>query len=131
MKLILDTHTLIWLYQNAPNLSNPARETIDSQDNESFASMAALWEMSIKMGLGKLEIGAPLEKFVAELLENGIQILPIETSHVFRYETLPFHHGDPFDRMIVAQALTENFDIVSVDSILDAYLVNSPVKRIW
>jgi PIN domain nuclease of toxin-antitoxin system len=130
-KLLLDTHTLIWFYQNSPPLSRAAREAIESEGHETFVSMATLWEMSIKTGLGKLEIGAPLDQFVTDLLDNGLQILPIETLHVFRYQGLPFHHNDPFDRMLLAQALAEHFHIVSVDHALDAYLTGSPVQRIW
>lgn len=131
MRQILDTHALIWFYQNSPNLSSRARIAIESPENESFFSMASIWEMSIKLGLGKLEIGTSLENFVAELLENSIRLLPIETRHVFRYETLPFYHGDPFDRMLVAQALADGFNLISTDVIFDRYLEGSELARIW
>lgn len=131
MKILLDTHTLIWFYQNARNLSLTAKNLIESTENESYISMATLWEMAIKTGLGKLEIGSQFEKFVEDFTNNGIQILSIETKHIFQYRTLPFHHGDPFDRMIVAQALVDKMDIISIDAVMDQYLVGSDLSRLW
>ena len=131
MKILLYTHALIWFYQNAPNLSKNAKNSIEFPGAKVYVSMATIWEMAIKTALGKLEIGASLEKFVGDILENGIQILPIETSHIFQNQKLPFHHTDPFDRLIIAQVLVEKLDIVSVDRSFDAYLTGAQISRIW
>jgi PIN domain nuclease of toxin-antitoxin system len=131
MKLLLDTHALIWFYENAPELSAQAKTAIEDPANESFASLTSFWEMSIKMGVGKLSISAPLEKFVEDVTNNGIQLLPVEMKHIIHYQTLPFHHRDPFDRMIVAQVLTEGMNIVSADKIFDEYLKSNSVHRVW
>ncbi len=96
MKLLLDTHAAIWFYQDAPQLSVFAKRTIENPANQSFISFATIWEMSIKMGLGKLDIGTMLESFIKEMVENGILLLPIDLEHVYFYKTLPFFHGDPF-----------------------------------
>lgn len=131
MKILLDTHALIWFYENAPELSALAKISIEDPANSPFASMSSLWEMSIKMGLGKISISTSLEKFAEDVTNNGIQLLPVEMKHIVHYQTLPFHHRDPFDRMIVSQALTEGMSIVSVDKIIDDYLKDSFVQRIW
>lgn len=131
MKLLLDTHALIWFYENAPELSAQAKTAIEEPANELFVSLTSFWEMSIKMGLGKMNISTSLEKFAEDVTNNGIQLLPLEMKHIVQYQTLPFHHRDPFDRMIVSQALTEGMSIVSVDDIIDEYLKGSFVQRIW
>lgn len=131
MSLLLDTHALIWIYQNSERLSSNVRSILETQDDQLFISMASLWEMAIKTGLGKLEIGVEFEKFVHEITDNGIQILPIETTHIICYASLPFHHGDPFDRMIAAQVLVEKINLVSVDQIFEKYFENTSVKRVW
>ena len=131
MNLLLDTHALIWFYQNSERLSSNVRNILETEDHQLLISMASLWEMVIKTGLGKMEIGVEFEKFVQDITDNSIEILPIETTHIIRYATLPFHHGDPFDRMIASQVLVENINLVSVDLIFDKYFENALVKRVW
>lgn len=132
MKILLDSHTLIWLYTGNERLSRKARETIENLQNECFLSLASIWEMSLKIRLGKMNIrGISLAQFVADLVENGIQILGIEISHILKIQTMEFHHRDPFDRMLIAQSISENMNMISVDKIADLYFENETVKRIW
>lgn len=132
MKILLDSHTLIWLYTGNERLSKKARETIENTQNECFLSLASIWEMSLKIRLGKMSVGGvPLAQFVADLVENGIQILGVELPHILKIQTMEFHHRDPFDRMLISQAISENMNLVSVDKIADLYFENETVKRIW
>ncbi len=98
------------------------------EQNTIFVSMASLWELAIKSSLGKISFEMPLEDFVEEHIRgNDIEILNIELPHILRIEKLPFHHRDPFDRLIIAQQIEENLPIISADEIFDAY----GVQRIW
>lgn len=128
MRLLLDTHTLLWWLANDPRLSAPAHETVANPRNDCFVSLASCWELAIKASLGKIRLANPVERFIPdELAANDFQLLPIEFKHVARVESLPFHHRDPFDRLLAAQALTERMTIASADVVFDAY----GVKRVW
>ena len=128
MRLLLDTHTLLWWLVNDPSLSDKARSTIADGRNECFVSLASCWEMAIKSSLGKLRLSQPLERFMPdELSANGFHLLGIDFRHVAKVETLPFYHRDPFDRLLAAQALIDKMLIVSCDTVLSEY----GVKRIW
>ena len=128
MELILDTHTFIWFVNGDKNLTTKAREAIEEYpSNFSYISIASLWEMAIKISLDKLEIRYPFEQILTQLYENGFEILPITFEHVLVVSELPFHHRDPFDRLIVAQAMTEKMTIISKDESFDDY----EVKRLW
>lgn len=128
MRLLLDTHVFLWWAGDAPELTSRARKIISDPQNDCFVSLASCWEMAIKANLRKLKLTQPVERFVTEQLhENGFRLLGIELSHAARVETLPFHHRDPFDRLLVAQALGEKLTIISADTILSEY----GVKRIW
>lgn len=128
MRLLLDTHTFLWWLADDPALSEPARSAIANSRNECFLSMASCWELAMKCSLGKLRLSQPVERFIPDQLsENGFQLLPIEFRHVAKVETLPFHHRDPFDRLLVGQALVEKMTIVSVDAVLAEY----GVRCIW
>jgi PIN domain nuclease of toxin-antitoxin system len=128
MRLLLDTHTLLWWVEDAPQLSVKARKTIAAPDAECYVSLASAWEMAIKCQLGKLKLATSVRQyFPSQLAANGFVQLDIAFRHVARVESLPFHHRDPFDRLLVAQALEEKFTLVSADAIFDAY----GVKRIW
>jgi len=128
MKFLLDTHTFIWYSTASFKLSIAAREIIDSDDRQLYLSIASIWEMAIKVSIGKLRFQTPFNAIIPELLQwNEIEILPIELRHAFLLSTLPYHHRDPFDRMIIAQCATEEMPVVSMDAAFDAY----PVKRIW
>jgi PIN domain nuclease of toxin-antitoxin system len=128
MRLLLDTHTFLWWVNDSDALSRTAGARIADERNECWLSLASAWEMAIKVGTGKLELPAPVERFVEEqLAANAFRALPIELSHLARVATLPFHHRDPFDRLLAAQALKEKLTIVSVDPVFRKY----GVKRVW
>ena len=122
MKLLLDTHSLIWFLDGNSRLSARARRLMEDENNELFLSVASLWEMAIKSSLGKLEMTQPFdEMFPHQLQENAIEILDISVEHLKAVRILPFHHRDPFDRLIIAQSQVENLPLISVDSAFDAY----------
>ncbi len=128
MKFIADTHAFIWFVTDSPQLSAQAKKLFESPESERFLSMASIWEIAVKTNLGKLSFDKPLEQFLPEqIVLNYIRLLDVSLSHALRIANLPLHHRDPFDRMIVAQSLTENLPILSNDNALDAY----GVKRIW
>jgi PIN domain nuclease of toxin-antitoxin system len=128
MNLLLDTHTFLWFIAGSENLSPKSRKLIENEANRVFLSAASLWEIAIKVSLGKLTLSEPFETLVPAQLEmNSIELLGISVSHTSRVASLPFHHRDPFDRLLVAQALTEEIPIVSADEKLDAY----GVTRLW
>jgi PIN domain nuclease of toxin-antitoxin system len=128
MKLLLDTHTFIWFIMGSPNLSASARTLIEDVANEKFLSIASLWEIAIKLSIGKLTLSAPFDALIPQQLSiNGFELLNIEIEHAAVVATLPFHHRDPFDRLLIAQAMVEKMPIVSIDAVFDAY----PVTRLW
>jgi PIN domain nuclease of toxin-antitoxin system len=128
MKLLLDTHALIWFLVNDPKLSTVAREGIEEPANGRWVSTASGWEMAIKSQRGKLDLPRPFEVLFPGTLEAlGFSILPIQAGHLHRYHALPFHHRDPFDRLLAAQALADGFTVVGSDAAFDAY----GVTRIW
>lgn len=111
-----------------PNLSAVAKALIEDMGNDRLLSVASPWEMAIKVSRNRLQISAPIDTFLrSQLAINSIRLLPIEIPHVAVLATLPFHHKDPFDRMLVSQALADRVPIVSVDATLDAY----GVQRLW
>jgi PIN domain nuclease of toxin-antitoxin system len=131
MKILLDSHTLIWLYTGNERLSEIAKNIISDETNECFMSIATVWEMALKIKLGKMNIGVPLHRFVEDVVDNGIQILHIELAHIFNTQNLDFHHRDSFDRMLISQAIIESMNFVSSDTIADLYFANQNVNRIW
>jgi len=130
LKALLDTHSLIWFALDGPRLSATARALIEDPANEVMISPASLWEIAIKVSLGKLPLNGPYEDFVDECLKRQMfQILPIEPKHTSHVASLSFPpgHKDPFDRLLIAQAIVEDIPIIGVDAAFDAY----PVRRIW
>jgi PIN domain nuclease of toxin-antitoxin system len=127
MNLLLDTHTLIWFSENDPQISQHAKDAIQTPGHKWFVSRVTYWEMAIKFSIGKLAVKQTLDQIMAEVRSNYFEVLPIEDSHILMVETLPFLHRDPFDRMLIAQALTEDFTLVSNEKLFDDY----GVKRIW
>jgi PIN domain nuclease of toxin-antitoxin system len=122
VKLLLDTHAFLWWVEGAPALGRRARAAVSDPDNEVFVSIASCWELAIKLSLGKLRLSQSLERFIPEqLTRNGFGLLGIEFRHVARIGDLPFHHRDPFDRMLVAQALLDDLAIVSADRVFRKY----------
>lgn len=128
MNLLIDTHALIWFAQDSPGLSKAARAAIADNSGRAFCSVASIWEMAIKLSLGKLKMSLRLEGGFDRLLEkNGFLMLPVEYRHAARVAVLPWHHRDPFDRLLVAQAMVEGMAVISHDAQLDAYAID----RIW
>jgi len=128
MKYILDTHALIWFLSGDPQLSTRARYLMDDSANELLISVASLWEMAVKVSIGKLNLNQPFEKLFPEQLENNsIEILGITIDHLNAACNLPFHHRDPFDRLIIAQAEIEQMSFIGADTIFDRY----GVQRHW
>ena len=127
MKNLLDTHTLIWFLNGDEQLSLQARKAIEKRGSINFISIASLWEMSIKTSLGKLEMLSPFYTIAALIDVNGFQILPITFADTLVLMSLPFHHKDPFDRIIIAQSINNNLSIISVDSYFEKY----PIKLLW
>ena len=122
MKILLDTHAFLWWIRDDPRLSRRARELVTSGRNELFLSVTCVWEILTKTQTGKLRLAESAQKFVAEqLTANNIQVLPLTLDHVFRLEQLPLHHRDPFDRILIAQSLEEEFPILSADPLLKNY----------
>lgn len=124
---LLDTHTLLWYIDGNEKISAAARTLIEEKGIVNFVSIISLWEISIKISLGKLEILTPFSNFSQLINENGFEILPISFEDILLLTNLPFHHRDPFDRMLVVQSINNNLKILSRDEILDNYQVN----RIW
>lgn len=128
MRLLLDTHTVLWFWWDDPRLSGSALETILNPTNQKFVSLATPWEVAIKVSLKKLDVGGPPgDIFQRYMPKSRFAWYPIRRRQVNVLATLPFHHKDPFDRMIVAQALAEGIPIVSADAQLDVY----GITRIW
>lgn len=128
MAILLDTHAFLWWVDDSDRLPKRARAAIGRPDQSCYVSLASCWEIAIKVSLGKLTITASLERFLTEQMAlNGIEPLPITIGHVVRVASLPFHHRDPFDRLLAAQAIDEDLTIVSADPMFKKY----GVRRIW
>ena len=128
MRLLLDTHVFLWWIEDAPDLSRKARAAIANPDNQCFLSLASSWELAIKLSLGKLRLPDAIERFIPQqLAENGFSQLQIDFRHVARVASLAFHHRDPFNRLLAAQAMEEKLPVVSADKQFAKY----GVKRIW
>lgn len=125
MKLLSDTHSFIWSFSNTKKLSPTAAQTFKNPANQIFLSVASIWEMQIKIALGKMVFNDTLENILSEQQTvNGIQILPVQLSHALYLENLPPHHKDPFDRLLISQAIVENMTLVSADSNFSKYQIN-------
>ncbi|MDP2308538.1 MAG: type II toxin-antitoxin system VapC family toxin [Pseudomonadota bacterium] len=122
MKFLLDTHALLfWVYEPA-RLGALALRAMADRDNQIFWSTASSWEVAIKVGLGKLELDGPVSEVIpSELLRHGFTLLPIDHAHVLAVAELPRHHGDPFDRLLVAQAQAERLTLLTADPRIAAY----------
>jgi len=128
MKLLLDTHALIWFISGDKRLGVLAKEAFLNQDNKLYFSKASLWEMTIKISLGKLVLAEHwLTAIEKEMISNGIQWLEIEIDHCKTLAALPFHHRDPFDRLLISQAMSESMSIISIDNQFCQY----PPEVIW
>jgi PIN domain nuclease of toxin-antitoxin system len=128
VNILLDTHAFLWFIDENPRLSNSARILIEAEDSQPFLSMASLWEIAIKISLGKLQLEQSYEAFIPQQLAmNGIGLLNLSLEHIAAIASLPFHHRDPFDRLIAVQSKIEKMTLVSADPSFDAY----EIERIW
>lgn len=128
MKLLLDTHSFLWFVEDDPHMPDHVKDLIEDEQHEKYFSIASAWELAIKVGLGKLTLSLPLEIYLPDSLQrNGIGLLPITLNHAIHVASLPLHHKDPFDRLLVTQSLLDAMPIISVDAILDSY----GVTRLW
>jgi PIN domain nuclease of toxin-antitoxin system len=128
MRVLLDTHAFLWWVTDDERLTSVARATIGASDNQIHVSAASVWEIVTKSQLGRLSIPRPIGAFVADQLEgNAFQTLSITVRHAFGLESLPELHRDPFDRILVAQALVEEMPLVTGDRAIQAY----PATTIW
>ena len=128
MNLLLDTQILLWLDSDQTKLSAAATNACSDTHNTLWLSTASAWEMQIKITLGKLRLRRPLAETIAShQTTNGLQILPVQLAHALALESLPLHHKDPFDRLLIAQARHENWEIVTADPEFKSY----PVRVIW
>jgi PIN domain nuclease of toxin-antitoxin system len=124
---LLDTHALLWFIQGDPQLSDRARGIITTDTNQLHLSVASLWEITIKLNIGKLTIGHTIDEIYRLLKQLNIEVLPIEQSDLEQYLTLPLHHRDPFDRLLIAQAIAQELTLVSADNAFGAY----SVQQLW
>lgn len=128
MRLMLDTHTFLWFIEGSLNLSDTAKNLVEDQRNQRFLSIASLWEMSIKVSIGKLQLGMTFAELVKQqVYGNAIELLEIRPEHLDKLAQLPFYHKDPFDRLIISQSLVESIPIVTKDSVFESY----PVQILW
>ena len=128
MKSLIDTHTLIWAVDDPKQLGLNAVGILTDSSVGLLVSAGTLWELAIKVGLGKLTLAMELEVWLKRALQDlQLEVLPISVDHVCQYRSLPQHHKDPFDRLLIAQSLQENIPIVGADIVFDHY----GVQRIW
>jgi PIN domain nuclease of toxin-antitoxin system len=126
MKVLIDTHVLLWGLQDEPKLSDRVRTLLPKA--EVWISVASLWEIIAKVQVGKLMLPTPVRDYLTlKLRENGVSVLPLTFDHVRRLEELPLHHRDPFDRILIAQSLEENLPLITADSLFKNYAV----RLIW
>lgn len=127
MSFRLDTHTFIWFINDDDSLPKKVINKIKNLDNQCFISVASIWEMAIKVKLSKLSLSSDFERIIDFLELNQIEILPITFSHILTLNDLDFHHRDSFDRIIIAQGITEKLTIISKDENFKFY----PTKIYW
>ena len=124
MKLIPDTHALLWFQAGDRRLSRAARAAMEAPEAQLLLSAAAVWEMAIEASLGRLRLSDTVERYVAEKIGQGYQALAVSWEHAARVEQLPWHHRDPFDRLLAAQALVERCPVVTRDRVIGRYGVD-------
>ncbi len=128
MKVLLDTRTFLSLMVDDPNLSPRATTTFLDSDNTLYLSMASAWEMAIKSSLNKLKLPLPVDQYIVTRTQtHGITLLDITIEHMAVVENLPYHHKDPFDRLLISQCLSEKLPIITNDRMFAAY----PIQRVW
>lgn len=121
MNLLLDTHVVIWFITDDKKLPQKIKSIVENTNNSVFVSLASLWEMAIKHSLKKLTLKSDLKEIFQKIQDSGIEVLPISPEHILESSTLPFHHRDPFDRMLIAQTTFEGLQLVSKDNWVKRY----------
>ena len=121
MNYLLDTHTFMWFINGEEELSAHARKTIEHKNSNNFISIASLWEIAIKLSIGKLKLKTPFIEIPEQISNNGFQILPLRFEDTLKLSTLPFHHRDPFDRLLIAQSIANQLTIISKDKQFSDY----------
>jgi PIN domain nuclease of toxin-antitoxin system len=121
VRLLLDTHVLLWVAAEPRRLPLEVRERLESPDNDVLFSAASIWELAIKMQIGRVDLGVSPEKLADEAVRRGFDELPVTAAHAAGVRRLPLHHRDPFDRLLVAQALHEPARLLTVDRALEPY----------
>ena len=127
MKYLLDTHALLWFLEDDLQLPDKIGKEIVNGNNKCFVSVASLWEIAIKLSIGKLSLGFPFKKFASYLSNNDIELIPIELEHLIQVSDLNLYHRDPFDRVIIAQGIVEKLTVITKDDQFKKY----PVKIMW
>ena len=128
MNLLLDSHTFIWSYDEQHKLSRNALQAMSDPTNNLFLSLVSIWEIQIKIMLGKFKFAAPFADVIRERQKvNGFQLLPVSLPHILALENLPPQHKDPFDRLLISQAIVENMTLISNDGFFPLY----PVNLLW
>lgn len=125
MDNLLDTHTFIWFIEDANELSNTAKSVIEAPDSINYISIASLWEIAIKVSLGKLKLQTSFKQINNQLEFNGFILLPVSFEDTLTVSELPYHHRDPFDRIIIAQCINKNLTFVTLDKSISKYAVNT------
>jgi PIN domain nuclease of toxin-antitoxin system len=124
MKLLLDTHALIWFLEGSSTLSLTAKNAILNQNNAKYISIVSIWEVVIKLSLGKIDLKMSLEDFIKLIENNGFILLHLSPNQIFQIVGMPFIHKDPFDRMLIAQCIADKLTLVSTDQYFSAYNIN-------
>jgi PIN domain nuclease of toxin-antitoxin system len=127
-KILLDTHALIWFFNGDGQLSATACDVIVAPFNRKYVSIASIWEIAIKIRLKKLVFNGGISEILKLIEDNGFELLPVRPTHILTLESLPGHHRDPFDRILIASAISENMSIVSID---DNFHLYEKLKIIW
>jgi PIN domain nuclease of toxin-antitoxin system len=121
MKYLLDTHTLLWVYEDSPKLSEKVRQIIADNSSLKYISVASFWEIAIKLGAGKLKIDGGLLAIESLSDESGLMVLPVKREYIRPLPDMPFHHKDPFDRLLIATAIVENMTLITTDENIHKY----------
>lgn len=124
IKNLLDTHTFLWFIDGNENLSPKALENIENKNAQNFFSIVSLWEIAIKLSLGKLEVNIPFKQIEDVIFKNNFQILPISFTDLLKLSELPFHHRDPFDRLLIAQCINNEMIFLSKDENVSKYNIS-------
>ena len=125
MDILLDTHVLLWFFEDDEKLAKSAIEAINNPENKKYVSIASIWEAAIKCSLGKLKLDGGIDSFIENIDDNGFILMEISTLHIKAIVDLPYHHRDPFDRLLIAQTIAEDITIMTNDEYILQYDVNT------